>query len=184
MRSWLLLAAVLAGCGPAPDHCEGNVAVRCGTDEWSAESCDREDCGAEFCVESALDLREEPVVLCSPERETRPECLDAELQARSNLYRICVGPDHVVCSFGYAINVIECGSPDLCHEFFDDSGDRNVSCILSTTRHPKCPLGGNYASGMISVCDGSLALTCFDGYLTRMEDCTAQSLPCDQGYCR
>jgi hypothetical protein len=185
-RSIVVIAAFVAApaCGPDPDHCEGNVAVQCGTDEWGATHCSSEDCREGFCVE----VKAGPLhgVQCAPEPEPRLACLDEELHANATGYWTCVGAEKYSCSGGYRLATTDCGAPELCHVGFAHNGNRNVHCILSAIQDPRClPLPDrNYFIGIMPICDGMLALGCFDGYLTTVEDCAATGGTCQDGNCR
>jgi hypothetical protein len=180
----MVAIVVASACGPGPDHCDGNVAVSCGTDEWGATHCSSKDCGKEFCVEAMAGPSHG--VLCAPEPEPRLECLDEELHANSSGYWTCVGGEKYSCSSGYRLDTTDCGAPELCHVGFDHDGDRNVHCILSAKQDPRClPLPErNYFIGIMPICDGTLALGCFDGYLTTVKDCAATGETCQDGGCR
>jgi hypothetical protein len=183
----ILLAFVLlmaGGCRPE-DHCDGNVLVICGTDKRAPRSCTRTDCGSQYCVEAEPGLGFE-AAFCAPDPEPTPACLDEALHAGASGYATCVGAERYHCSGGYRRASRSCGSPELCHVANDVAGHRHVHCILSATQDPRClPLPDRtYQSGIMPLCDGALALACFDGYLTSMEDCAATGSRCESGYCR
>lgn len=179
----IIAAVVVPSCG-GRDHCDGNVAVLCGSNEWGASHCSSEDCGEKFCVEAKLG--EVPDVLCAPEPEPTLECLDEELHTDSTGYWTCVGAEKYFCSGGYRHSTTDCGAPELCHVGFIPNGDRHVHCILSAMQDPRClPVPErNYFIGIMPICDGTLALGCFDGYLTTMEDCATTGGTCKDGHCR
>lgn len=180
-----IIAAVAApACGPAEDHCEGNTAVRCTSDEWLGSNCNSEDCGEAFCVEP--EVGNYLHVLCAPEPEPRLECLDEELEVNSSGYWTCAGAEKYFCRGGYLLHTTDCGAPELCHVGLDYSGGRDFHCILSATQDPRClPLLENeYFGSIMSTCDGTLSLGCFDGYLATVEDCAATGSTCQDGYCR
>ena len=186
-RSLIAILAVIwaAACNSGQDRCDGNVVVRCTADEWFGTNCSSEDCGDSFCVEAEVGVYFN--VLCAPEREPRAECLLVEApDVNGNFYSTCGGSEKLRCSAGYLIETFDCGGPDLCHVAVSPRGDRNVHCILSATQDPRClPIPEqDYFNGIMPVCDGTLALGCFDGFLAKMEDCAATGGTCQDGQCK
>jgi hypothetical protein len=80
----------------------------------------------------------------------------------------CEGQYSRSCIEMFVVGEWDCGSADLCH-----AGPNGfTACITSTTPDSRCPTPTAGSTGFTTFCDGSFAVTCFDGYIHSYEDCT------------
>jgi hypothetical protein len=157
-----------SGAGSAPEyHCSGDTHYVCVHGEAHAwQSCD-----PGLCVPG--------VITCTVHPGIDSRCEAARLNAEFDddvpgFLGYCDGSIDVECDGAYAIELHDCGRPELCHETRSGS-----LCLASVTPDPLCNDLGVYLR-----CDGELSITCAGEQRTvYTRDCSANGYRCVDGKC-
>lgn len=144
-----------ASAGGAPRACDGANLLEC-TYEYATRAV---DCGApELCDARSRYCLKRPGEDATCATLTTDGLLGASY---------CAGQYSRSCTDMFVTGEWDCGSTELCH-----AGPNGfTACIQSTTPDARCPTPAAGGTGFSSFCDGWFAVSCFDGYVHRYEDC-------------
>lgn len=152
---------LVAGCGDdqqssassCTPRCEEDVKVTCEQDSDAGQQVEvRSNC-AEKSLHCALTSGQ-PGAVCALQPERLAEC--------SGKTSICQSNYVTTCFDGYPI------SRDLCEATnrVCFGGATEAGCVVGATAEPKCTGAGN-----IWVCDGDVAIHCFEGRAAAKHEC-------------
>ncbi len=151
-----LCLCVLVGCSDDPkdvaascvSKCEGDTRVTCGTDDSELRK---------NCAEQALHcaLASGPAAICAASSERVPAC--------AKRTSVCEGNWVTTCYDGYPLERLDC---DLANKVCF-GGSTEAACVVSATAEPKCA-----EQGSTWVCNGDVAIRCFEGRIAAKHDCS------------
>lgn len=152
-------------CDYGDDHCDGSNLVTC------EPPCAEVGCGRSWRTQPCGGACVSPLPhqpLCVLSTQPDPRC--------EGVVGYCDGDSPVACNSGFATSRIDCAEQQLHCAPLPHGG---AQCALSGAPDPRCIPD---VVDQIQVCDGSMLLTCREGYLFRVEACRRVCVAPNPGY--
>lgn len=160
-----ICSLLLVGCSddseePAPGctpRCEEDTRVTCGANNDAGQPYEiRNNCAEQglHCALAGGTSGVAPAAVCALESERLADCKGRTSICQSNYVTTCYD--------GFPMTRVLCEATNrVCF-----GGASEAGCVLSATAEPKCADAGN-----LWVCDGDVAIDCFEGRATAKHDC-------------